>query len=234
MKLKRVFLTLFLSATGMMVWAQCDLYHDYSQLKSYEMTSYDTKDKMTGKSVMNIKDYQGRSDGFFTTIQTVSYDKKNKEVGDHVFSMECKDGTILIDMKDWVPSSSMESIKNMEMEITGDNIQIPQNLKVGKILPDANMTAKAKEQTMGSMNVNYSVTNRIVEAKEQITTPMGSFDTFKVSYLIKIESEVMGIKVPFTIKGIDYFAEGWGVVKSESFNKSGKLIGYTLLTDVKK
>lgn len=232
MKLKKVFLTLFLFATGLMAWAQCDLYHDYSQVKSYEMTSYDTKDKMTGKSVMNVKDYQGTPDGFVTTIQTVSYDKKNKEVGDNSFSMECKDGTILIDLKDWVPASSLEAMKASEFEITGENLQIPQNLKVGKILPDAQMVAKAKQENVGMLQVTVSVSNRIVESKEQVTTPMGTFDTYKISYLLKSESEMMGIKVPFTIKGIDYVAPGMGVIKSETFNKSGKLIGYTLLTNV--
>jgi hypothetical protein len=43
----------------------------------------------------------------------------------------------------------------------------------------------------------------------------------------------MGINTNVNLKGVDYLAEGVGVVRAESYNKKGNLTGYSLLTAYK-
>jgi hypothetical protein len=84
---------------------------------------------------------------------------------------------------------------------------------------------------MGGMKMNMTVdiTNRKVNAKESITTPAGTFNC----YAISSNSETkMGLKMMFEIK--EWVAEGMGVIKSETYNKNGKLMGYTELTSINK
>ena len=49
-----------------------------------------------------------------------------------------------------------------------------------------------------------------------------------------MENIVMGMTIPITMKSIEYYAAGTGMVKSQSFDKNGKLAGYTLLTKITK
>ena len=79
---------------------------------------------------------------------------------------------------------------------------------------------------MFSLSIN--ITNRKIEGKETITTPAGSYDCFKMTYDIESKT-VMTVKM----KGIDWFAENVGTVRSESLDKNGKLQGYTVLESIK-
>jgi len=72
------------------------------------------------------------------------------------------------------------------------------------------------------------VKNRQVGNRETLTTPAGKFDC------IKIKQDVV-TKTGFTvtIETVQWYAEGVGVVKSESYRKD-KLIGYSELTKLEK
>jgi hypothetical protein len=43
---------------------------------------------------------------------------------------------------------------------------------------------------------------------------------------------MMGINIPMNMKGVEYITEKAGVVRSEYYNKNGKLGGYTLLSKI--
>ncbi len=43
-----------------------------------------------------------------------------------------------------------------------------------------------------------------------------------------------GIGIPVNMVVNEWFVPGFGVVKTESYNKKGKLMGSTLLTSIKK
>jgi hypothetical protein len=74
------------------------------------------------------------------------------------------------------------------------------------------------------MTMVVKVYDRKVEAVEDVTTPAGTFSCYKLSYTV--ESKTM-----FTIiaKSTDWIAKRVGVVRSESFDKNGKLTGYMVL-----
>jgi hypothetical protein len=65
-------------------------------------------------------------------------------------------------------------------------------------------------------SVNMEIKDRKVEGQEKITTPAGSWDCFKISYHGKMKIKTMGIGVPVNLDGVEYFAPGFGIVKTES------------------
>jgi hypothetical protein len=67
--------------------------------------------------------------------------------------------------------------------------------------------------------------NRKVEALESITTPAGTFECYKLTYDMEIKS-----MIKMTVKATQWVARNVGAVKTESFDKNGKLVGYSLLT----
>jgi hypothetical protein len=73
------------------------------------------------------------------------------------------------------------------------------------------------------------VFNRKVEAVENLTTPAGTFECYKISY--DIATKMM---VNVKAKATEWYSNGVGMVKSETYSTDGKLIGSNVLTALKK
>ena len=82
---------------------------------------------------------------------------------------------------------------------------------------------------MTIMNMSVSITNRKVEAVENITTPAGTFECYKITY--DVATKMM---INVKMKATEWYAKNVGMVKSESYTSDGKLAGSTLLTGLKK
>jgi hypothetical protein len=119
----------------------------------------------------------------------------------------------------------MQQFEDMEMEVTGTDVELPNDLSVGQNLPDANVDVK---MSMGGINMNMNVEtiNRKVEKKESVTTPAGSFDC----YVIYSETKSKMMLANNTFPNRLWLAEGVGMVKQETYNKNGKLMGSMVLT----
>src|SRR5690606_35552753 len=129
--------------------------------------------------------------------------------------------------------------ENMEMKIEGSFLEIPSGISVGQTLPDGNATMKLIDKKSGQefATLKINISNRKVEGKEKITTSAGTFDCFKISYETKVETYLsMGMKTPTSVtKGLEYREIDLGlIVKTESFDKKGGLVGYQLLTKYSK
>ena len=95
-------------------------------------------------------------------------------------------------------------------------------------LPDASVQISMK---MGFINMKMSanVTNRKVEAIEDIPVKGRNFKAFKLTS--DVNSNVLGVKV--NAKSAEWYAYNIGVVKSESYNKKGELESSMELIDIR-
>ena len=71
------------------------------------------------------------------------------------------------------------------------------------------------------------VYDRKVEDKEKVSTPAGSWDCYKISYKSKMSIKMMGVGIPVSMDGTEWYAPGFGVVKSVSKH------GTTEITSIK-
>ena len=111
-------------------------------------------------------------------------------------------------------------------------VEYPAVMTEGMQLPDAIFDMEVT--TAGAPGVaRIEMTNRKVEGKEKVTSEAGSWDAYKITYDAEMKMRIAGIGVPMTMKTTEWFVPGFGVVKSESYNKKGKLRGKTLLTGLK-
>ena len=204
----------------------CSTYYPFKDGVKFEMTTYDAKDKVSGNVRYEIKDATDDSVVLFNEI----FDEKGKSVLSSEVKLICTDDGISVDFKSLISSAVLEQYEgmNMDIDISGENINIPNNLSVGQELPDAELLLT---MSMASVNMKMTVNmiNRKVIAKEKVTTPAGTFDCFVISY--DHESK-MGIKIRGSAK--QWYSENVGMVKQENFNKKGKLMGSTLLTKFEK
>ncbi len=212
-------------------WAQsCEPYFPMNEGTEFEITNYDAKGKTTGKSKHLVEKVNGSGDNISAEVKVITYDKKDKEVATNTLVMECKNGVFMVDMNTYINQESMKAYENMEMTVDASNLELPSGMSAGQKLKDAKIKiSMGAAGGMTFMNMFVNISNRKVEAVEDITTSAGTFNCIKITQ--DVEAKV-GIKV--TSKVTEWYAKDVGMVRSESYNKKGKLMGTSELTSLKK
>ena len=169
--------------------SNCSKFYPLEEGTSFQYTLYDKKGKPDGVTDYTVSDVSDVSGSTTATMQLKFTDKKGKEVYNTDYSFTCTGSGIKIDFNSLLPSTMLEQYEGMDYEITGTDIEIPNELSVGQELEDANMNMAI---SMAGMSVNITVnnTNRKVEKKESVTTPAGTFDCFVIYG--DTEAKVMG------------------------------------------
>lgn len=204
------------------------MYFPESENAQLEYRQYDRNDNLVGSTVQKISGMRSGANTNEATIDIETFDAKGKSQGSAQVKAKCENGVYYLDMKNYLNQESMEAFEDMEMTIKGGNLELPSNLKAGDELKGGEMTISLTSGGMTIMNLTISVSDRKVEAVENLTTPAGSFECYKISY--NIVTKIMGT---IQTKGVEWYAENIGLVKSESYGNDGKLAGYTLLTGMK-
>lgn len=194
-----------------------------------EQTSYDAKGKMNGRNVQTIIEKQGDADEMSAEIRNEYFDKKDEPALAQTYKVHCKQGQFYIDMESMMNPETFSQYESMDVEVDAGDMQFPTSADAGTTLPDATLTAKVSSGGMSIMTIQIQVTNRKVEGMEKITTPAGTFDCLKLSQTVESK---MVVKV--VMSSIEWYATDTGPVRTESYNKSGKLMGYTELTSLKR
>ncbi|MDC6351297.1 hypothetical protein PP178_07000 [Zeaxanthinibacter sp. PT1] len=229
MKTKTALFILLLLCFSSIIGQDCSKYYPLQEGTSLEYTNYDKKDKPDGTITYEVISSENNSDGTTAVMQMSLKDPDGEEVMQSEYEVRCKDNVVHIDFKSLMNQQMIEQFKEMDVELSGTDLELPNNLAVGQSLNDANLNMK---MSMGAMNMNMNVEtiNRKVEKKETVTTPAGTFDCF-VIYSETSTKMMMGKQ---TFPSRTWLAEGIGVIKQESYNKKGNAIGKMELTAFSK
>ena len=225
-----VITTLCFLLSGPSLKAQdCSTYYPIKEGVRLEYKLYGKKDKLEGTQWQEFTNVTAIAGGVEATVQMGFVNAKGKEEFTSSYAMSCSDNMVRIDFESMLSSAMILQQEQMEAEITGTDIELPNNLEVGMELPDADVKMKL---SMGAMNMNMEVntTDRKVEAKESITTEAGTFECYVISS--NTQSKMMMADKTFPSKL--WLAEGVGVVKTESYNQSGKLISRMELSGISR
>lgn len=232
--MKKFYLILLISFISYETHSQCNTYFNFKEGAEYEMTHYSGKDKVTGKSLSQILSVEDNGGILTALIKGTAFDKKGEEITSMNFEYICDEGVLKMDMNKFIPKDMFGSDADIEFEMEGDYLEFPKSLEIGQSLKDGMINGKMTMEgnpAMANMALSVKIFNRKVEAKEDITTPAGSFTCYKISYDMESSTKVMGMNNKVDMKGIDYVSEG--VIKTESYNKKGNLSSYSLLTGYK-
>lgn len=192
--------------------------------------TFDKKDKVTNTLQYTIKQVSISGSDMDITYQCESIDPKDKLVFKEEITIHQKGDVLYLDMSNFINKAAFQQNGEIpaEIQVKGNNMEVPLNPQPGDVLPDANVEMALK---MGFINLKVSadVTNRKVEAIEDVTVKAGTFKGYKFSS--DINSSAMGIKVKAS--NIDWYAKGIGTVKTESYDKNGNLQSRTELVELK-
>ena len=204
-------------------------YYNMSKGMLFGYQNLDAKGKVTGTMRTTCLDVSTAGNAVIYKVKSEYADDKNKNQSTHEYSMKCEDGKFYVDMQNFIDPKSMEGFKDMEVTASSTDMMYPARLSAGQSLPDASITISAATGGVSLLNLLVNITNRQVVGTESVTVPAGTFECFKITYTVET-------KMIFRVNSVvnEYVSMGVGNVKTESFDKKGKLIGSTVLTELKK
>lgn len=230
MKQLFILMTMVLGLGAAHAQNDCNPYLPPAKGAKWEITTYSDKDKETGRIAYELVDREETAEGVTFTVKAAYFDKKGKEGYQSTYKAYCRDGKFELDMAFMVNGEAMQAYQNMEAEIDATNLTMPPlDSAPGTSLPDGSMTMKMGSGGVTMFTTTVAVTDRKVESRENITTPAGTFDCLKTSQTVNTKA-ILNV----TASSIDWYAEKVGMVRSESYNKNGKLAGYSVLTKLEK
>ncbi|GGZ91408.1 TapB family protein [Algibacter mikhailovii] len=202
----------------------CNAYYPFEEGAQFEITNFNKKGKKEGHVSYKVTNI----DNHVATLETQIFDAKGKEITTTEYDVTCEGNSISIDFKSLMSPELFKQYKDMDVDMTGTNIEFPKDLEIGQTLNDANMNMAINMSGM-KMTMTINMVDRKVDTKESITTPAGTFDCYILSYTSEMK---MGMTHTFSIK--EWVSEGIGMVKNETYNKKGNLISYSELTKFSK
>ncbi len=198
----------------------CSNFYYLQNNKTIELTITNNKGKETGKMVYTISDGKKSGSIFTATVNSEFFDSKGKSVNKAVNNVQCENGMMMMDMKMFIPSAQQEQMGTASASASHVYLEYPAGMKVGDQLKDGLFNMDFETGGGLKSSIEISITERKVEAQESITTPAGTWECFKISTKNKITTKIAGIGIPIRMDVTEWFAPGFGVVKTES--KTGK------------
>lgn len=195
----------------------------------YQMTNH--KGKIQGKYIHKMiskKESDGQTT--FEMLQTFMDPKSPDTIlMQDTIRFRCKDNVFYIDMDKYLNQDQMKAFEGMEVKVVSEDLMYPPKLSPGMKLKDGSIRIDIVGGIM-KMSMTTNITNRKVEAHETISTPAGDFKCYKVSE--DIQSKMAFVKTK--IYSVAWIAKDIGTIRSESYNKKGKLDGITELMKIVK
>ena len=132
----------------------------------------------------------------------------------------------MFDMKMMLPQQEQEQFGSTEAKADNFYLEYPAKMQIGDALKDGTLTMDIKHGGM-QQTLNMLMHDRKVEGRESVTTPAGTWDCYKISYKCKLGIKTGPINIPVNFEGLEWYAPGFGVVKTQSKN------GGTAITSIK-
>lgn len=232
--MKKVFLITFLALiSSPVVFAQCNAFYPLKSEVRYEYDHYDKKEKLTLQSANTFKNVSGSESNMSATmVQELIDVKKNKTISTTESEWLCENGVLhfTVNTMNLMMDNGQTNNPDIKVEVTGDKVDLPSQLSVGQTLKDITYQVKMTMSGMNLMNRSFSVKDRKVESLEDVTTPAGTFNCYKITFITTSERGIGS----GTIKSTMWYAKDVGLVKSENYKEDGKFFGRQVLTKFTK
>ena len=193
----------------------CGGYYYLQNNKTVEMSMLDKKGDLSGKLVYTVRDVQNDNNEMSASVESQIFDKKGRTIAKGSSRMKCNGGVMMMNMKMMIPAPQAEQFSQASAKSDDFYIEYPVSMNKGDELKEGRLTMEVDNNGM-QQSISINVYDRKVEDKEKVTTPAGTWDCYKISYKNKMSIRMMGVGIPMNIEGTEWYAPGFGVVKSYS------------------
>lgn len=161
-------------------------------------------------------------------VKATSFDEKGEEIYVNEFEAYCRGGVFEMDMTGRLNGETMSAYESMDVTVDATDYPLPSlDEAAGTALDDGTLTVQVGMNGVNTFRMTIEVTDRLVEGRESMETTAGTFDCVKISQTVKTK---MVVKIQGS--STEWYAPGVGVVRSDSYDKKGRLTGYSVLTSI--
>lgn len=213
--------------------ADCDTYYPLNKGVTWTYQEFDKKGKLTSTNTTVVEDViqsDSKTEFKIKAISNSENAKKDEVPTENTFTYICENGVLKIDMSTLIPQETKDSFSEMEVSIEQSEILIPSSLSVGQKLDDASIKMVVTSNGMTMMTMIINITNRKIEKMEDVTTGAGSYNCALMTY--DMDTKMGFMKINTSTK--EWYSSEVGIVKSESYDKNGKLTNSRLLSAYSK
>jgi len=197
----------------------CETYYPIKKGMKRSYEEFNKKGKLISTSTTFVKDINSlelKTEYIIEVSSVSAKPKKDEKPFKQDLSYICENGVLSFDMKSVLPQENMEAIEGQTFEVNQSEISIPKDLKSGQVLNDGFVSITMN----GFKLITVNISNRKVEKTETITTDAGTFDCALITY--DTSSKIAFMTIIGSSK--QWFSDKVGIVKSESFDRKGKLM----------
>lgn len=214
--MKTTFSLLFIVLLCYNLQAQsCNNFYYMQNNKTITMTLFNNKGKENGKYIYKVSDVKTMGNALVSKVESEILDEKGKKFGGSIANMKCSNGMYMADMKVMMPPQQANQMKDMDAN-SEFYLEYPASLKVGDALKDGSFHADVTDQNGLEMTLEMDIRDRKVVAEETVTTTAGSWNCFRITHTDKLKTRIAGMGIPITLNVTEWFAPGFGIVKTES------------------
>jgi len=208
---------------------QCTEIFPLTNNATWEVYNYDAKGKFDSSAFYKVKSLSENNGEIIAIVTSTMKDNKGKEISTFDMEMKCTDDAFYIDMSSFLINNQSMQMPDVDIKMGGDFMELPKNLTTGTDLKDASIEAEVESGGVGFMKMSVDIYDRKVIANEKVTVPAGTFDCAVIS-----QNSKMKMMVSIQSSSKTWYAKEVGMVRNESYNKKGKLVGYSELNKISK
>ncbi len=210
--------------------SDCNTYFPISVGTEWTMKTMDKKGKETSRNTIKVLDAKPSEGGLIYVMQGQYKLDGKDEMQETNFEYECINNKLKLNMDQFIPAEILEN-ESMTFDIDTEGMMLPENLEVGQKLEDASVKIIGKvEGTSMTMTTTVNVTDRQIEKFEEVTTEAGTYNCAKLTSNMSMKMAFMNT----TSSSIQWISSEVGIVKTEEYNKKGKLESSSELVEFKK
>ncbi|RSK44000.1 TapB family protein [Hymenobacter rigui] len=157
-------------------------------------------------------------------VKSGTYDTKNHLLNQQDLTFRCRQDTSFTDGMAELNPESLRSFRDRRFAYTPTPLAWPNQPGVGTEIPSGGVSVQVSSTAVDIARVYTTVQKRRVTGMETITTPAGTFQCYRVE--AERESATVAradMVMRTTMKVVDYYSPGTGIVKTEIYDKKGKL-----------
>lgn len=227
--MKKIILIIGLVTFALLAMSQnCETYISTTVGSKVTTQHYDKKDKLSSTvitEVLSVEMVDGKQQ---VVVSSESIATDGASSGKSELTYYCDGDTFEVDMKSMLDQNQMSGYENMTIDYTMENLQYPAKMTEGMSLKDGFVQAVVTNEGMKLVTMRVDIKNSKVEAIESITVPAGTYEAAKISQTLVSKTGFITIEM----KSIQWMVRDIGAVRTETYNKKGKLVGYSVITSV--
>jgi hypothetical protein len=212
----------------------CAGYYFFTQ-GDVEMITYDDKGKENGKLTYYISEITKIDNELIASFVTETKNKSGVILSKIPGKYKCSNGSLYMDPAVAIPKEQMAPYKDMTVQSGAGFVEYPSKFTSGQTFRDTSFTVQVLNNGSFFTSLTLYQTNRKVEVKESLTNRTGTWECLKITYDGKFTTnDGISPATSFNFKCTEWFAPGFGIVKSETYSTSNTLISSFAITAVKK